>query len=80
MLRIKHQYDDLQSLLKLREDMVKMVVHDLRNPLAGILLGLELLKRIDYPREKQQTQLARLYSFAQAIQVLVVLHSQEYLL
>ena len=71
MLRIKHQYDDLQSLLKLREDMVKMVVHDLRNPLAGILLGLELLKRIDYPREKQQTQLARLYSFAQAIQVLI---------
>jgi len=51
--------------------MVKMVVHDLRNPLAGILVGLELLKRIDYPREKQQTQLARLYSFAQAIQVLI---------
>ena len=48
-----------------------MVVHDLRNPLAGILVGLELLKRIDYPREKQQTQLARLYSFAQAIQVLI---------
>ncbi len=71
MLRIKHQYDDLQSLLKLREDMVKMVVHDLRNPLAGILLGLELLKRIDYPREKQQTQLARLYSCAQEIQILI---------
>jgi signal transduction histidine kinase len=71
MLRIKHQYDDLQSLLKLREDMVKMVVHDLRNPLAGILVGLELLKRIDYPREKQQTQLARLDSCAQQIQVLI---------
>jgi len=67
MLRIKHQYDDLQSLLKLREDMVKMVVHDLRNPLAGILLGLELLKRIDYPIEKQQTQLARLDYCTQAI-------------
>ena len=67
MLRIKHQYDDLQSLLKLREDMVKMVVHDLRNPLAGILLGLELIKRIDYPIEKQQTQLARLDYCTQAI-------------
>jgi two-component system, sensor histidine kinase and response regulator len=71
MLRIKHQYDDLQSLLKLREDMVKMVVHDLRNPLAGILLGLELLQSVEYPREKQQTQLARLYSSAQAIQLLI---------
>ena len=71
MLRIKHQYDDLQSLLKLREDMVKMVVHDLRNPLAGILLGLELLKSIEYSREQQQTQLDRIYSSAQAIQVLI---------
>ena len=71
MLRIKHQYDDLQSLLKLREDMVKMVVHDLRNPLAGILVGLELLKRIDYPREKQQTKLATLDYCAQEIQVLI---------
>jgi signal transduction histidine kinase len=71
MLRIKHHYDDLQSLLQLREDMVKMVVHDLRNPLAGILLGLELLKSIDYPREKQQTKLATLDYCAQEIQVLI---------
>ncbi|MEG4306314.1 response regulator [Microcoleus sp. D3_18a_C4] len=71
MLRIKHQYDDLQNLLKLREDMVKMVVHDLRNPLAGILLGLELLTSIEYPREQQQTQLERIYSSAQAIQLLI---------
>lgn len=71
MLRIKHHYDDLQTLLKLREDMVKMVVHDLRNPLAGVLLGLELLKSIDYPRETQQTKLARIYSSAKALQVLI---------
>ena len=71
MLRIKHQYDHLQTLLKLREDMVKMVVHDLRNPLAGILLGLELLKSIEYPREKQQSKLTRIYSSAQELQVLI---------
>ncbi|MEG3904932.1 response regulator [Microcoleus sp. B4-C5] len=80
MLRIKHQYDDLQSLLKLREDMVKMVVHDLRNPLAGILLGLELLKSLEYSKEQQQMQLERIYSSAQAIQVLIDDLLQIYLL
>ncbi|MEG3867568.1 MULTISPECIES: response regulator [unclassified Microcoleus] len=80
MLRIKHQYDDLQSLLKLREDMVKMVVHDLRNPLAGILLGLEILKSLEYPKEQQQMQLERIYSSAQAIQLLIDDLLQIYLL
>jgi K+-sensing histidine kinase KdpD len=51
--------------------MVKMVVHDLRNPLTGILLGFELLKSIDSPREKQQTKLARLDYCAQKIQMLI---------
>jgi two-component system, sensor histidine kinase and response regulator len=71
MLRIKQQYNDLQTLLKLREDMVYMVVHDLRNPLAGILLGLELLRSVEYPREKQNSKLTQIYSSAQAIQVLI---------
>ena len=71
MLRIKHQYDDLQTLLKLREDMVKMVIHDLRNPLAGVLFGLEILRSVDYPREKQKNKLAQVYSSAQQLQVLI---------
>ena len=44
MLRIKQQHDDLQTLLKFREDMVHMVVHDLRNRLTEVLLGIEFLK------------------------------------
>jgi len=44
MLRIKQQYDDLQSLIQLREDMVSMIVHDLRNPLASILLATDILR------------------------------------
>ncbi|NES19862.1 MAG: hybrid sensor histidine kinase/response regulator [Symploca sp. SIO3E6] len=71
MLRMKQQYDDLQTLLKLREDMVKMVVHDLRNPLMGIFLGLELLLSKDYPQEKQNRKLAQVYSSAQALQLLI---------
>jgi two-component system sensor histidine kinase/response regulator len=39
MLRIKQQYDNVRALLKLREDVVNMIVHDLRNPLASIVLS-----------------------------------------
>ncbi|MBV6623360.1 MAG: hybrid sensor histidine kinase/response regulator [Rivularia sp. (in: Bacteria)] len=71
MLRIKHQHDELQSMLKLREDMVNMVVHDLRNPLTDILLGVEILQSGKYPAHKQQHKLTRIYSSAQALQVLI---------
>lgn len=71
MLRIKHHYDDLQTLLKLREDMVNMVVHDLRNPLAGVLLSLELLRSVEYPREQQKSKLDQIYSSAKLLQVLI---------
>ncbi len=71
MLRIKHQYDDLQSLLKLREDMVDMLVHDLRNPLSAILVGLQLLKTPNYPIERQKKQLTQIYSSAQNLQSLI---------
>jgi len=57
-----------------------MVVHDLRNPLAGILLGLEILKSLEYPKEQQQMQLERIYSSAQAIQLLIDDLLQIYLL
>jgi signal transduction histidine kinase len=38
MLRIKRQYDDLQATLQLREDLVNMLVHDLRSPLGVMML------------------------------------------
>jgi K+-sensing histidine kinase KdpD len=44
MLRIKHQYDSLQELLKLRDEMTNIIVHDLRNPLANIILCAGILK------------------------------------
>jgi signal transduction histidine kinase len=45
MLRIKTQYDDLERLLDLRQALSYMIVHDLRNPLAAVMLYLQLLKR-----------------------------------
>ncbi len=51
LLRIKRQYDELQGLVHLREEMLQlrmdlshMVIHDLRNPLANILLSCQILQ------------------------------------
>lgn len=47
MLRIKSQYDHIQETMVLREEMMQTIVHDLRNPLVGIMLGCESLKAVD---------------------------------
>ncbi len=49
MLRIKSQYDHIQETMLLREEMMQAIVHDLRNPLIGILLGCESVKTMDIP-------------------------------
>lgn len=46
MLRIKRQYDELQELIRFRDDLSGMLVHDMRNPLASIRLNIDLLKRV----------------------------------
>jgi len=65
MLRIKHQYDDLKNTMKLREDLVNLVVHDMRSPL-NIIMGHgemllnapgipeTLLRRIDKINEQSE--------------------------
>jgi two-component system, sensor histidine kinase and response regulator len=45
MLRIKSQYDRLQRIIELREDMANMVVHDMRSPLTSILGYAELIRK-----------------------------------
>lgn len=45
MLRIKAQYDELERILRLHELLSNMIVHDMRNPLAVILIYIQLLKR-----------------------------------
>ncbi|MCB0194552.1 MAG: response regulator [Anaerolineae bacterium] len=44
LLRLKTQFDELQAMLKLRENLANMVVHDMRSPLTAILGVSELLK------------------------------------
>ncbi|NJK34991.1 MAG: response regulator [Oscillatoriales cyanobacterium SM2_2_1] len=44
MLRIKQQFDQLQAVQQLRDDMTRMLVHDIRSPLTNILLSCESLR------------------------------------
>jgi len=44
MLRIKNQYDELQSMLALREGLANMVVHDMKNILAIMTLRVGLME------------------------------------
>ncbi|MBO3462697.1 hybrid sensor histidine kinase/response regulator [Aetokthonos hydrillicola Thurmond2011] len=71
MLRIKQHYDQLQALLKLREDMVNMIVHDLRNPLGSIFLSTDILRLPDLPSEHYQRNLEQLGIAAQQLQSLI---------
>ncbi|MCY7332103.1 MAG: response regulator [Pseudanabaena sp. CAN_BIN31] len=61
MLRIKSQYDRIQDTMTLREEMMQTIVHDLRNPLIGILLGCESLKglALDDRAEKRIAQICK---------------------
>ncbi|VXD15471.1 Histidine kinase [Planktothrix serta PCC 8927] len=57
MLRIKQQYDELQALLQVRDDLSNMIIHDLNNPLAGILFSCELLRRSELqPKQRQKIE------------------------
>jgi signal transduction histidine kinase len=54
MLRIKQQYDAIQSALKLKEEMTSSIVHDLRNPITNIQLACDLLASANLPPKPQK--------------------------
>lgn len=71
MLRIKQQYDKLQTLLNLREDMVNMIVHDLRNPLTSIIVSNEILRFPGLSAEKHEQKTHKIVLAAQQMQSLI---------
>jgi len=53
MLRIKKQFDQLQAVMHLREDLSRMIVHDIRSPLTVILMTLFAVRQaIADPRDQ----------------------------
>lgn len=71
LLRIKHQYDRLQTLLQLREDLSHMVVHDLRSPMTSIALSASVLNSL-YPQDPlPQRQIRRILASVQRLQCMI---------
>ncbi len=70
MLRIKQQYDRLQNLIDLQDDLTHMIVHDLRSPLTSMTMSQELLLRL-CPEEAQRKQVQRISSSIQRLHCMV---------
>ena len=49
---IRAQVEELRRLQSLKDDMVSLLVHDLRNPLSGVLSSIELA--VETPKDAQQ--------------------------
>lgn len=71
ILRIKAQYDDLQALLRLQEDMMHMVVHDLRNPLTVVALGAGMLQLPNLKPGMQREKIEQINLAVQRLQSLI---------
>ncbi|MEC4817373.1 MAG: hybrid sensor histidine kinase/response regulator [Scytonema sp. PMC 1069.18] len=71
MLRIKQQYDALQETLRLREDLSRMIVHDLRNPLTAITTSAELLQIAECTPERLQQKTAQILMAGQQLQSMI---------
>ena len=87
MLRIKQQYDELQAMIKIREDLTHMTVHDLRTPLTTLTLYADLAKRnINRPDrliqhlDTIQTQALRLQNLVNEILMMAKIEKGELVL
>jgi signal transduction histidine kinase len=56
MLRIHEQFEQIQGLMKARDAMFNMIVHDLRNPLTSIAMTTEILSRYHSQVEQKYTE------------------------
>lgn len=83
MLRIKRQYDRLQEMLALRQNLAHMIVHDMRTPLTTAQLKVDIMLHLNtLPPEAQEelqsvlVQMRRLNAFMNEI-LLVAKMEQE---
>lgn len=87
MLRIKRQFDKLQDMMELRQNLAQMIVHDMRTPLSTALLKVDVLLNYSvlYPDfqaglETVMDQIRRLDSFMNEILLVAKLEQGELLL
>jgi signal transduction histidine kinase len=86
MLRIKHQYDALESALNLRKNMAYMIVHDLRNLFTHIAMACNVLEttELDDRQRTKVSQIAlaeqRLETFSDSLLMLAKLESDRMIL
>jgi len=66
-MRIKQQFDALQSALQLREDLTRMLVHDMRSPLTSILIFSQLISKAEGISERVARHAQRIHSQAQRL-------------
>lgn len=71
MLRLKHQYNALQQTLQRRETFSRILTHDMRNPLSGIVLYAQLLQKRGELSTEQQHFLRSIYEESQRLRILL---------
>lgn len=71
MLRIKSQYDEVQELLKWRQDLVNMMVHDLRNSLTGMIFSAYVLQHPHLSLQDQQTKVSQIINAGEQLQSMI---------
>jgi len=61
MLRIKHQYDELERILHLREELSNMVIHDMSSPITMVQLHTALLEeQITDPQQREHLEMIQM--------------------
>jgi signal transduction histidine kinase len=87
MLRIKKQYDELEANLRLREDLVQMIMHDIKSPLTAILGYSSLLLISDTMSakdlqdvEKLETQAHRLDTYLNDVLIMAKMEAGHLIL
>jgi len=70
MMRISRQYEELEAALQLRADLTYMLVHDLRGPLSGMHLAVDLV-RLDPLTPRQDEAMRTLEGGGERLQRLI---------
>lgn len=71
MLRIKNQYDELQAEARVREEMGRMLIEDMREPISHILVGADVLRRIAAGTSAMRHRIERVYSDARRMNTMI---------